>query len=354
MERRRPQALRRIPFVWRRRSRRCGALLACEGDDLKPYEALLPSDGTDFDVQKPSFHGKEAIPRVGRAPPRRARAALSSRDESKRRRVRNQRVYCHRLATRTRDFSLTGGACRMERLPCVWTTFSHWVEMPSEVISMIVAVGLALLLAPVFGGTQVGPISVPKLPRGFAYASLFLGFVLVAGPFSPIPNCPSCPILFNSDFEQIDTIGEVLADWYPLHSTGTISIDRSVVHSGRAAVKVSVPMGSPAVSGLGQLVGVPKNTKMSLSGWIRSEGVRIGNGALVKEGALIKVEGQRQGASYLWSSAGRPGAYDWTRFRFSFDTGTNDLIRVSVQVGDNAGDAEGTAWFDELKLACVK
>jgi hypothetical protein len=237
---------------------------------------------------------------------------------------------------------------------CEWHNLLESIGFPAAAIAAMIVVSLALLLGPLLGGVDVGPIKFPQMPPATGKLARVVGIALLAVVLVRIPICVRCRNVANPGFEQDRSDGGGPTVWAPINALGLVTIDSGTAKSGRRSARVQVT-GRPSVAGWVQSVRVPKQTPMELSGWIKSDNVIVRPAAQVAEGALIKAEREIGNGpeSWVWENIGRAGTYDWTHFVKRFNTKQNERLRISVQVGDNSGDASGIAWFDDLKLECV-
>jgi alpha-N-arabinofuranosidase len=90
--------------------------------------------------------------------------------------------------------------------------------------------------------------------------------------------------------------------------------------------------------------GVDPHARYRLSGWIKTEDVKVTNG----RGALLNIHNLQPVATQALT-----GTTDWTRVEVEFDTDEQDAVQINCLFG-GWGSATGTAWYDDLTLEQIR
>lgn len=148
-------------------------------------------------------------------------------------------------------------------------------------------------------------------------------------------------VLTNGSFESI--VGDAPAGW-TRSAWGGEGEQRigAVTRTGSRSVEIASRSGADIAWSC--TVPVEIFSRYRLTGWIRTEDVRVQGGA---HGALLNVHGV-VGAR----TRGVTGTSGWTSVEIEFDTGLNDAIMVNCLFG-GWGLATGRAWFDDVSLTLV-
>ena len=96
-----------------------------------------------------------------------------------------------------------------------------------------------------------------------------------------------------------------------------------------------------------QPVMVKRNSTYFLSGWVKTEGVRV-----------LEAGGDAGANMAIWGSFERSesllGDNDWTFLAMTFDTGDRDTVNVACRLGHHGSTVIGNAWFDRIELIELK
>lgn len=159
-------------------------------------------------------------------------------------------------------------------------------------------------------------------------------------------------LLANASFETSHS--SLPAAWQVETFEGSAehAVDSAVAHSGSKSLKISSQDG--ADTALYAEVPVKPKTDYRLAGWIRTEFVRGGRGALLS-------------AHGLEDAATRPVRRnsDWEETEVIFNSGDASKLRIDLVFGEGGGgsrsrgsswgrESRGTAWFDDVSLAEVR
>ncbi|MCP4536209.1 MAG: ABC transporter permease subunit [Chloroflexi bacterium] len=117
--------------------------------------------------------------------------------------------------------------------------------------------------------------------------------------------------------------------------------DDGHAHSGTYSVRIDSPLYNDA--GWVQTMQVEPHTTYVLSGWIKTEDVQHGGGAVVA-GANLDVYGTWDHTPALL------GTNDWTYVEVEFDSGYNKKIEIACRLGHWGSIASGTIWCDDIDL----
>jgi putative membrane-bound dehydrogenase-like protein len=152
------------------------------------------------------------------------------------------------------------------------------------------------------------------------------------------PATEEAPInlLPNASFEEVENglpKGWTVRD-YAGQADHTVADEG---HSGQHALQIHSASGSDASCSV--TVRVEPNTNYTLSGWIKTKGVKKG-AAL---GALMNVHG----TPYKTNAV--DGTVNWKRVSVSFNSGNSRMVIINCLFG-GWGSATGTAWFDDVEL----
>lgn len=163
--------------------------------------------------------------------------------------------------------------------------------------------------------------------------SLALAAMLSSTVFGAANDVP------NPSFEQGD--GDAPAGWEPLIWAGTAEFLHA--EAGRTG-KRSALIVSDAGADLAWSAVVPVKpyTQYRLSGWIKTEDVRVTTG----RGAQFNLHGTEVKTDAL------VGTNDWTRLETVFETEDEEQARVNCLLG-GWGLATGKAWFDDVMLEAL-
>jgi len=156
-------------------------------------------------------------------------------------------------------------------------------------------------------------------------------------------------LITNPDFE------EQLAHWSVSQGTAVYTADPTVRHAGRFSVK-GVESSATSLGRLFQDVtgGLVPGRQYVLSGWIRTESVAGGSGAVIALNYVDKT-GWTPMDGFVVEVGNVTGTQDWTFFQSPLVTlppMPPDAGALCVVLGFNA--ATGTAWFDDLRLSPVE
>jgi len=142
-------------------------------------------------------------------------------------------------------------------------------------------------------------------------------------------------LLPNGDFE-VDDDGDGLPDGWEI--IPPVTFDEEVVHSGARSVRIDSD--DPTINNINKrFVTLKPDTTYTLSGWMRTENVRGGQGAQLY---VYGFEGAQTGGISLVMH----GTNDWTLVRQVFRTGDDPEGRVTFRIYGSTG----TAWFDDLRI----
>ena len=144
------------------------------------------------------------------------------------------------------------------------------------------------------------------------------------------------PIVQDGSFESMT--GDAPA-WNPVTWTGAAEFE--VADSGRTGeFSVSISSTAGGDASWSQRVAVQPNATYRLSGWIKTEGLAISDGA----GALFNIHQINEARTRALT-----GTNDWTRVEMTFETGQASSVQLNCLFG-GWGLATGTAWFDDVEL----
>jgi len=95
-----------------------------------------------------------------------------------------------------------------------------------------------------------------------------------------------------------------------------------------------------------QAVKLKPHTEYILSGWIKTQGVRV-----TQKGGTI---GANLAVWDTWElSQSLTGTHDWTRVECPFDSGSRTICEVGARLGHHGSVSVGKAWFKDMKLVEV-
>jgi hypothetical protein len=159
-----------------------------------------------------------------------------------------------------------------------------------------------------------------------------------------IEIAPFAPSVQNSSFED----GTFDLRQPPLHWRADvpdpISImvwDDAQAHSGAYSARIESPL--PNDARWVQILPVKARTEYVLSGWIKTEDVQHGGGAVVA-GANLDVFGTWNHTPALL------GTNDWTYVEVEFVSGDDSEIEIACRLGHWGSMASGTVWCDDIEL----
>lgn len=148
-------------------------------------------------------------------------------------------------------------------------------------------------------------------------------------------------LLADASFENAGGQTWRLTSWRRQEANRVVSLDRRRVHEGKASLSLTTDVADDVA--VGQKVRVKPNTQYVLSGWIKTEDVRI-----VEAGGEF---GASLGVMGTWeANRSFTGTRDWARVSVEFNTGNRDTVEVAARLGHNGSTATGRAWFDDLEL----
>lgn len=165
--------------------------------------------------------------------------------------------------------------------------------------------------------------------------------VLAASGNNAQPEKPAqVNLLPNSSFE--DTSNGKPTHWDGLRVYQGAGADKITVSSspnGRTGKCLKVTATADTDSGVGILIPVKKGTRYRLSGWIKTENLKIrGNGP----GAMLNSHGGER-------TKGLRGTNDWTEVSMDFEAGSDRQALIHC-LFSGYGVGTGTVYFDDLSL----
>ena len=144
----------------------------------------------------------------------------------------------------------------------------------------------------------------------------------------------------NGSFEK--SVGDSPVGWKSQTYSGRARF--RYVEGGRTGQRcVMITSGNGADAGWLGTVTVKPNTQYRLSAWIKTEDLDAGTG----KGALLNIHNIQPLQTPAVS-----GTTDWTKVEISFNSGDNAFIQINCLFG-GWGLANGTAWYDDLKIEPV-
>jgi hypothetical protein len=148
-------------------------------------------------------------------------------------------------------------------------------------------------------------------------------------------------LLVDGSFEDATGRNWRLTSWRKQEGSRVVSLDRRNLREGKASLLLTTDQADDV--SVAQKVLVKPNTRYRLSGWIKTEDVRVveAGGAF---GASLSVLGGFE------ASGSVTGTQDWKRVDVDFKTGNRDSIDVAARLGHIRSTATGRAWFDDLVL----
>jgi len=167
-----------------------------------------------------------------------------------------------------------------------------------------------------------------------------------AGPDSG----PAEPLIKNGSFEITGGIGEIGApqDWEGL-AMGTVPAvvqDCKVAHQGRCSLKIITD--KPVLADAIQAVQLKPNQAYVLTGWIKTENLKVTNKA-DQYGTLLVGPEDLTADSQLIKGTNHSGNTDWTQVRVEFVAPANGRVNVFCSFcGQGVG--RGTVWFDDFRI----
>ena len=178
--------------------------------------------------------------------------------------------------------------------------------------------------------------------------NLIEGVPVVEAPFEVrggklVPVMPAETKLVNGDFEEIDAKGR-LNGWWQENVGGSVHVDREVVKSGRASVRMEDIRKHSAQHGhcrLQQPIKTQPFQYYHLSVWIRTEDFENPRGVKM----LVLAKGKPETLSY--KDLGVKRTQDWTRYDACFNSLENTEVRVYCGVWSGQG---GKLWWDDLRM----
>jgi putative membrane-bound dehydrogenase-like protein len=148
----------------------------------------------------------------------------------------------------------------------------------------------------------------------------------------------SVNLVANSSFERSEGAQSLHAGWKVRHYSGQAMqyLDASA-HTGACSLRIDSTRG--ADSSLYLDVPVDPNTDYLLSGWIRTQDLKVTDGL----GALLNVH-----LTDIRTPAVK-GTSDWQEVQVRFNSGERRSVSINCLFG-GWGRATGSAWFDDVKL----
>ena len=160
------------------------------------------------------------------------------------------------------------------------------------------------------------------------------------------------PLLPNADFENpVNFVSGAFSYWLK----GGWKPDQAVFswlvgqgRNGSNCIRIySGPASGPVQSNdvqAYQIVRLIPYTNYVLKGWIKTENVAT-NANAGRVGACLSVGS----ADFPPRSKDLKGTNDWTQVQLPFNSG-DGYVRISCRLGFTAGDSDGTAYFDDLRI----
>jgi hypothetical protein len=152
-------------------------------------------------------------------------------------------------------------------------------------------------------------------------------------------------VLQNGSFEEAPSTSSI-----PFWSTvswrgaGRAAVQVGTAHDRSRSASLENPLDDD--TRLLQTVDVKPNKTYRLSGWVRTEGVRIvQSGGQV--GANLAVEGGFEHSNSVIGTSG------WTLLELTFNSGNRSSVQVGPRLGHHGSTVIGKAWFDDLRLVEV-
>jgi len=155
-------------------------------------------------------------------------------------------------------------------------------------------------------------------------------------------------VLANGGFETTETpdTADAPANWETLPEwSGTAEFEYSstVSRTGDNSIKISSSGGADA--SWSQTVSVEPNARYRLSGWIKTENLEAGS----SHGAVINAHGLPESTA---ADVPATGTNDWMKMSTTVNIGSSGEVQFNTTLG-GWGQATGTVWFDDVKLAQV-
>ena len=159
-------------------------------------------------------------------------------------------------------------------------------------------------------------------------------------------------LLPNGSFES-GRAGKTLPDgWQARNEGGQWTWDATTGHSGRRAMKATVPQAEPPLSSgslsLAKGVPVKSHQQYRLSFWAKKEGADGGPRAAMYVRQL-DADGKVSAAQRAVGTKGGTGK--WREYRCDFRVAPQT---ASIEVSANVFKSHGTAWFDDVRLVLIE
>ncbi len=175
-------------------------------------------------------------------------------------------------------------------------------------------------------------------------ASLLLSILppLVALSQEESPN-----LVFNGSFERVNERGlpEGWSNWLKkLPEPNCITVDDSVAHSGERSLKISHRKPT-SYSMMTRRVEFEPHRHYVITGWIKGENIKPGDGAM-----LARLYIGKEGGSTFKCSRTFSGAFDWRFIEIGpFDVGDRTWVSMIPYLHHSTG----TVWYDDITMRLV-
>ncbi len=214
-------------------------------------------------------------------------------------------------------------------------TTQHWVAVPREKDVLVL-----LLTAPASAFDSAETVFKTMLD------TLVVGGVQSSGQKAPEPRRPKDAV-GNLDFESGSADNGFPGEWGGGGQAYELNVDTEVAHGGKASGRIKSILASPTDDAFGSLTqGVSaerwRSKRVRLSGWLRTEDVKLGNAGL-----WMRVDGAGVTLAFdnMWQR-GVKGTTGWQRYEVILDVPeeAKEIVFGALLSGD------GMLWVDDLSL----
>ena len=152
---------------------------------------------------------------------------------------------------------------------------------------------------------------------------------------------------FESAINGMTRLTDKSADgfWHPrLYSfePGAMTYDTTHPRTGKSCLQLSAAI--PNDVSAAQLVRIRPWSRYLLSGWIRTENVRIDQkGGRLAANLCVNYSGPESTASF-------EGTQDWRYATLIFHSRDRDRVEIRARIGHTGSTSTGKAWFDDISL----
>ena len=149
----------------------------------------------------------------------------------------------------------------------------------------------------------------------------------------------------EANFEEFKLNHWEIATWRSRPQQVSASTD--VFHEGSSALRIQATEDADDVS-VYQAVAVIPNSKYRLTGWIKTEDLKVDSNESGTTGAILNIFDRDD------SSESILGTSDWKQVTLEFNTSEQTVLNIGCRLGHHGSSCTGTAWFDDLTLEKVE